>query len=250
MVKCLGIHMCADINTVVNFNLADKLKRLKNLVQIWSARPLTLKGKITVINSVLLSILLYPCAVLYVPDWFINDVHCILIEFLWSGKKPKVKHSTMIADLEEGGLRCPDFKTKIAAIKFSWVQRFFDDSVHVWKHCMNIYCKGKANMLLYAAPSCDQLPKDITLFYKQIFKIWKNTYSRGLSKASEVFRQVIWYNDEIRVDNRVIWYENCYNKGIQIVADLYDNNGKLLQWNTFCEKYNVNINFFVIHVFN
>ena len=51
----------------------------------------------------------------------------------------------------------------------------------------------------------------------QKFKIWKKTYSGELSKASEVFRQVIWYNDEIKVDNRVTLYDKCYNKGVQIV---------------------------------
>ena len=112
MVRCLGVSMNANMDTVIEFNFKEKIKKLENLIQMWAARPLTLKGKITVIQTIFMSQMLYPCSSLYVPDWVIDHIHNLFEKFLWKSKKPQIKHLTMIADTEFGGLRFPNFKTK------------------------------------------------------------------------------------------------------------------------------------------
>ncbi len=46
----------------------------KTILNIWSHRDLTLKGKITVIKSLALSRLLYASSMMYVPDTFVDKV--------------------------------------------------------------------------------------------------------------------------------------------------------------------------------
>ena len=36
--------------------------------------------------------------------------------FIWKSKKPKIKHSTLIRDYSEGGLKDVDIKSKIVAL--------------------------------------------------------------------------------------------------------------------------------------
>ncbi len=58
---------------VIN-NLEEKYKTFKNILNIWSQRETTLKGKITVVKSVALSQLLYVCSALYIPDDYIVKI--------------------------------------------------------------------------------------------------------------------------------------------------------------------------------
>ena len=59
-----------------------------------------------------------------------NSVHK---GFIWDNKKPKIKHSTLIADYSEGGYKDVDIETKISALKATWVKRLSDSNFHSWK---------------------------------------------------------------------------------------------------------------------
>ena len=39
--------------------------------------------------------------------------------FIWNNEKPKIKHSTSVAEFSEGGYKDVDIKTKISAFKVS-----------------------------------------------------------------------------------------------------------------------------------
>ena len=66
-------------------------------------------------------------------------------------KKAKIKHSTLIADYSQGGLRDIDIDTKIKALQLAWIKRLFDNNYHPWKilpkcllsktfpHCISIF---------------------------------------------------------------------------------------------------------------
>ena len=50
--------------------------------------------------------------------------------FIWNGKKPKIKHSTLIADYSEGGYKDVDIFIKISSLKVPWIMRLLDDNLH------------------------------------------------------------------------------------------------------------------------
>ena len=68
-----------------------------------------------------------------VPNCIITALENIQKEFLWDGKRPKVKHSALINSYEQGGLKSIDIKCKIKSLQLSWVKRLFDDSCQDWK---------------------------------------------------------------------------------------------------------------------
>ena len=55
-------------------NLEERYVRFKNILNIWYARDLSLKGKITILKSVAIPQLMYSASAVYVPDDYIDKV--------------------------------------------------------------------------------------------------------------------------------------------------------------------------------
>ena len=103
-----------DRNTkVVNTNFNERINNLENLLNMWSCRHLSLRGKVTVIHNLVISQLLCTSSAFVVSKWVVEKVQMILNKFLWHAKKPKIKQAIIIGKLEDGGLKMPDFESKL-----------------------------------------------------------------------------------------------------------------------------------------
>ena len=81
---------------------------MKNLLNLWYPRNLTLYGRITILKSLAISKLVYNTSVLTFPTKFTTLVNQAITQFVWN-KKAKIKHRTMIGPKKRGGLDMPDF---------------------------------------------------------------------------------------------------------------------------------------------
>ena len=91
----LGITITMNENRSVDANFTTLVKAIKNILKQWSRRKLSLKGKITVINALALSLIVYPASVLITPINVLEEINKILYDFLWDGKKPKIAAKIM-----------------------------------------------------------------------------------------------------------------------------------------------------------
>ena len=82
-------------------NFKSRIKKLKSLLNIWSQRNLSLKGKVAVLLSIALPQMLYVCSVLYVPKWVTEEVEKIMFSFLWSSKKAHVRKEVVINEIKK-----------------------------------------------------------------------------------------------------------------------------------------------------
>ena len=59
-------------------------------------------------------------------------------EFLWQGKRAKIKHSTMIGSYEKGGLKDVDLESKFQSLRMIWVRKILDKTnFHPWMAIAN-----------------------------------------------------------------------------------------------------------------
>ena len=77
---------------------------MKNYIQIWKSIDLTLKGKILIIKTFLLSQINYELEMNPIPKHIIKEIDKILWNFLWDGKQQLVNKQTMCLDVENGGI--------------------------------------------------------------------------------------------------------------------------------------------------
>ena len=68
-------------------------------------RQLTLEGRITVFKSLAVSKVIYLLLITKLHDNTIDLFHKIHKNFIWQGKKAKIKHITLCNDFEKGGIR-------------------------------------------------------------------------------------------------------------------------------------------------
>jgi len=125
--KLLGIK--CDLNspdkTLLNF--PDKLQSINKILSDWCWHDLTFIGKITVIKSLALPILIQSLTVLPNPsDNILKDIQKLFLKFLWNGKRNKVKREILTNSYEDGGLKMIDIKLFCQALKMTWIKKYID----------------------------------------------------------------------------------------------------------------------------
>ena len=126
-----GITLSGNEDDHYILNFKKRLKNMKNLLATWKCRILSIKGKVTIINTV--SPLIYLANVIYVPPQVITEIKQIIVDFLWDGKPPKIAYNVLIQNIKKGGVKLIDFGSKIKALKIGFVKRLLDNSPGRWK---------------------------------------------------------------------------------------------------------------------
>ena len=89
-VKILGVHFSYDEKRNNELNFYQKLKVLQTKLKMWSARDLTLCGKVMIIKTLDLSQLIYSASNLVVPAGIEGTVKITkCFKFLWKTRKTK-----------------------------------------------------------------------------------------------------------------------------------------------------------------
>ena len=89
----------------------------------WSARNLTLLGKIAILKSLVVSQIVYLLSSLPSPPGVIKEVNCLLYDFLWDSKGDKIKRTEMINEYNKGQGHPMDLFLKISVLqaRFCWL---------------------------------------------------------------------------------------------------------------------------------
>ena len=107
------------------------------LSELWNLEDCP--GKILVFKTLAVSKLLYVYTFKSPSTQIIETLNSIQMKFICSKKRPKIKHSTRIADYKDGGYKDIDIETKISSLKVKWVSRLLDDNFHPWKIIPNLF---------------------------------------------------------------------------------------------------------------
>ena len=104
-VKILGAHFSYNMSLVDSRNFVETISKMEEILSIWSYRALTLIGRISVFKILALSKILYISSMKTVPKFITVKLDKLQKSLVWKSKKPKIKHSTLIRDYSEGGLK-------------------------------------------------------------------------------------------------------------------------------------------------
>ena len=170
-ISALGIFFSYNQASADSLNFGEKIKILEKTLKIWKRRNLTLYGRINIVKTLGLSKLIYAASVLAVPDHFIQEINKIIFNFIWEGKRPKIKKSTIIGEKKDGGLKMCDFKIMEKALKLAWIKRIQDDSQASWKIIPNhiMYKHGNLAFLRKCNFTTNTLAhENLPLFYEKI----------------------------------------------------------------------------------
>ena len=118
--KILG-HSFGKDRLICDFqNFYSKLETIEKNINIWKQRSLTIIGKNVLINSLINSTFLFNAQIDLPPENFLKSVESLNKDFLWGGT-PKIAHTSLIADYNEGGIRYKDLKSFVNSINVKFV---------------------------------------------------------------------------------------------------------------------------------
>ena len=103
-IKILGIVFDYNTSLRMKANFDSIFKSIKDTLNMWKWRGLTLLGRIQIIKSFVISKILSKAAVIAVTDDFIKEINSLIYSFIWKGND-KIKRAALINDIENGGLR-------------------------------------------------------------------------------------------------------------------------------------------------
>ena len=158
----------------------------KLIINIWKSRSLSLRGKVTIIRSLILPQIQFLFSMVYIPHNILKEIEYLLSKYLWYNKPPKIKKNTIIAPVKEVGLNMVDVYPVHTAAKCGWLKRLLNRSTDIsWKKIMlsrlNITTKMLNRNIWHSKFMCFSLP-----FHNQIMKSRKELDKTELNNTSEI----------------------------------------------------------------
>ena len=209
-VKALGVWLSTIREEAITLNYEEKKETISKTIENWQFRRLMLLGKIVVIKSLLASQLVYIMSPLPTPSEHLKDINNLLYQFLWDGKRDKIKCVEMINDYATDRLKMLDIHIFNCALKAKWIQKYLDSSnkgkwklfldFFLAKYNVNLLITGNLNVTDAASLEIDDP------FTKELIEIWS---CLNFKKHPSDFSNIpIWYNCFVRIDNKRIYYKN------------------------------------------
>ncbi len=170
-----------------------------NILTIWHSRGLKIKGKVTILKSLALPKLLYPMSVLPISNKVVLIVDNMIVDFIWSLRKSNIKKNVIVQNIEDGGIKVPNFATMVEANRISWTQRLLNGSNTKWKSILTSLIKPFSLKHFTEIPLDDESIKTLQIpFYEQIYNVWNNSRQNSNSKRQNL-EQIIWKNKHIQL---------------------------------------------------
>ena len=214
-------------------------------MKLWKLRNLSIEGRIVVFKSLAISKLTHLALVTEIPTSTINLLTKIQMEFIWKGKTPNIKSSTLCNDYDNGGLKNVDVFSKIVSLQCSWIKRLFDNNFHQWKliplYLIRQYLgknfKFHSNLEVSHSILC-KFPR----FYKEVIIRWGKHLSSPATLPSTLACQFIWQNKNIQTGNKSTYLYSFSNSNLNFVGQIFNIDGKLKFWEYIKHQFSPNSN--------
>ena len=225
--RILGVYISYDDNACNKNNFEDRLQKCRQILDSWKSRNLSLLGKTLIIKTFIMSQFLFTTSAIEIPDKYIGSLENSLYEFFWSGRKPKLKRNSLTQTFECGGVNMPDIKYMIKANKIKWVQKYQYSEEHFWKNCFRSVlkdCNIEIDCLLKANYDINLLDLDhyVPTFYINLLRNW--------AEIGNLNSHMLWYNKNIKINNKSVFYDSFDKIGVKSVSDLFELNGKIIKF--------------------
>ena len=207
-----------------------------SVLNTWQQHYLTLGGKIQVFKSLIASKPVHIATLKTVLKHAVDSMQALHRDFIWNSKKTKIKHSTLIGNYSDGGLKDIDLTSKMESLKFSWIKWLMDTTdFHPWKVLANLILKsvGGSSIFHYNL-SLSKLTKQrieqLPLFYVDAINLFIQFAKVEDLSSNDIMSQHLWDNAFILRQNSSIYDPYPSSKGIKTLKDVIDGEGNSTKW--------------------
>ena len=237
-VKCLGIYVGHNAAKCYELNWNKKLDAVKRVIAQWKQRStsLTIQGKILVVKTLVLPKIIFPATILCVPEDIVKELKCCIYEFIWGGKRDRIKRSVLSNSVINGGMNMVDIDSFLCALKASWITKLVNIKGN-WKEVLYHHLHRLHMPINYITkmnfqnienyPVLEKLPK----FYQDVFIAFnqvKHVKPIHLMNKNELFEQTLFGNELFKCNNKCLYFKNWLLENVCYVKDIITQNGNIL----------------------
>ena len=129
----------------------------------------------------------------------LNQLNLIKKDFIWKGRLPKIKYSTLIGDYNNGGYKDVDIEFKFESLKIIWIRCLLDSSVHSWKAIPQCLLSEIGVQFIFHSnfkPSeiWHMENSFISKSLSSLISFWEYASIKELSDLSDITSQTVWNN--------------------------------------------------------
>jgi len=235
--KSLGIEYDLTTEDITENNYTNRLEKIKKLLSTWSWRNLTIFGKLTVIKNLAIPMLVHLFRALPTPsEEFFKELENICYKFIWNNKPDKIRRSVLISNHVDGGIKMLHLKSFCKSMKSFWITKMINDEIVTnWKTLiLDTFSKFGGNLVWQYHPiSLDKISKLLNPFWKNILELWSEIYE----EPNNCYSQTLWFNQNILIGNKTVFYADWAEIGINHVNDLLNNQGKIYSHREFNDQF-------------
>ena len=100
----MGAHFSLDFEETKCLNTkGKKQKTIEGILNTWEARIITLKGKITILKSLVMPHINILASILHSDKNVVDDIDKLMFDFLWNKGHPLIAKETLIQPIYLGG---------------------------------------------------------------------------------------------------------------------------------------------------
>ncbi len=244
-INVLGVDIAHSDDIVIKRNYDQVLDNIKEVFSLWENRNLSLLGKVLVVNSLMASHFVYKLSALRSPTTDqMDEFNKLIVNYVWNSKQPKIKFDILKGKKNQGGLKLVDIQKKDMSLKIQWVNRILDnDSLYAE---LAYYFLPKGGPLIW---QCNLHKNDIDIFmtkknfWKDVLFSWCTVNYKTPINFEDIRNTTIWYNSEIRIKNKPIFYKKCHNSGMTYIKDILKENNRFLSYPEVVTKFGNVISF-------
>lgn len=225
-IKVLGVYLGVETKEATEATWAGVINKIRTICGRWKARKLRLKGKVTVVNSLLLSVCVYVLTVLEMPVWVMNDLNRILCDFIWEGKGVKIAQGTLVGKRCEGGLNLLDIGTKKTALRIKTVKKYMMGRCNYgWRDFMTKYIEdvGGVGQYVWYMGLKQSMTAAIPEFYREVLEAWRKFLPKMQYECKAIQPLAglpLFLNEKIKHNGRTLYEPKFMEGGIRQIKDI------------------------------
>ena len=155
-------------------------------------------------------------------------VNKLVVNFIWNGKKTKIKRDTLIGPKDKGGLELPDYEIVTKSLQCAWVKRMKEGIGKQWMEIPSFYLENLGGPFIF---DCDYDLRLLNLSNMPAFKTWTEDIHQNNFRSS-----ILWNNKNIIIEGKSVYWKEWHTAGIVRLEDLLDENNSFLEYHQFCRK--------------
>ena len=110
----------------------ENITKIKNCIQVWKSSDLTLKGKVLIIKTFLISQIVFQLEMKPMPKNMIKEIEKLLWDFLWDRRQSLVNKQTMRLDLENGGINMVNLSYFVTTKQINFIYKITVSESQHW----------------------------------------------------------------------------------------------------------------------